>query len=306
MKRTRLVTGVLLAGLSFMAAAPSPCSGAETLQRQEGRKINLRPKFTKGQEIRYTMRLDASTKLAGEAAPGDGQRIEQDIGLLLRVRDVSPETGASVDLVYESLKFKLTQGDTVMDFDSTKPARKDEPADAMLRPIVGLTLELKIDKDGNITSVSGGEKLAAGPGAMLANNFTGADVIRSLMGRVMTLRRGTGEASVGESWTDEDVIASMMGDMKITTTTTLKSMNGATATLGLRGVFGLSPTGGTTGLPSISVKDSTYTGEAQWNTETGTLQSMTTRQTIAVEQTLGDKTLRSTNELVTTVRRVQK
>lgn len=304
--RSRLVAGVVIAGMMCVGMSPSPCLANLVPQSQEGRKINLRPRFTKGQELRYTMRLDASTKLTGEEAPAGNQRIEQDIGLVLKVRDVNGETGASVDLVYESLRFKLTQGDTVMDFDSTKPARKDDPTDAMLRPIVGLTLELKIDKDGNITSVSGGEKLAAGPGAMLANNFTGADVIRSLMGRVMTLRRGAGEASVGESWTDEDVIASMMGDMKITTTTTLKSMNGATAVLGLRGVFGLTPAGGTTGLPSIAVKDSTYTGEAQWNTETGTLVSMTTRQTIAVEQALGDKTLRSTNELTTTVRRVQK
>lgn len=275
--------------------------------REPARTVSLRPKWSKGQELRYTLRLDVGSRTESEEAGlSGGNTIQQDIGLLLRVKEVNAETGAVVDLVYESLKLKMTQDDTVIEFDSDKPAKADDANDPLLRPIVGLTLELRLDRDGNIKSISGGEKLAGTQAAAIANNFTGADIIKSLMGPVFSLRPGRAAAAVGDTWTNEDVITAALGDMKLTTTTTLKSLNGAVANLGIRGTIALTPSGGTGGLPPISIKDSSFTGDAQWNTETGSLVTMTTKQSIKTEVKLGDQVIRSTNDMTALVKRVGK
>lgn len=301
----RILRACLLAlVLAPALTTPQPASALPAPGASNGPTVNLRPRFTKGQELRYTLHMKAGTKMSGLDGADMTQEAEQDIGLALKVKDVSPETGATIDLVYESLKVRATQGGVTETFDSSKPRKADDPNEEKYRPLVGLSVEIKLDKDGNITSVSGGDALAGTPASALAENFSGADIVKGMLGKVISLRPSRPEAAVGDSWTDEDAIHADMGDMKITTTTTLRGVSGPVASLTMRGSVTMTPN------PSlgveVSIKDSNYTGDAQWNTETGSLVRMTAKQNIDVETKVADKVVKTRNEMTMEVTRARK
>jgi hypothetical protein len=234
---------------------------------------------------------------SGDAGEGPGEQsmsTNQEIGLLMRVKDVNPETGAMLDLVYESLKFNM---DSPMmgrvEFDSSKPATGGDAAMAemMLRPMVGLTLSVKTDKDGNITEVKTPDGVGGVGGEML-RQFTGADVVKNMFGPIVSLRRGTGQAAVGEMWTNQDAIESPMGTMKVTTNNTLSSHSGGRATIDINGGVSLTQgTGGASAIPGLvpkaTIKESSIKGQAIWDTAKGMLRSVKSEQKITIEADIG-------------------
>ncbi len=289
MKAHALVAILAITGLAVPALLHAePVAMAQA----KGPKVNLRPKFKKGDEARFRLSLDQKGKFDGAGAgetPQSGGT--QEIGLLLKVVDVNPETGPTLDLVYESLKVDLDTPLGKVTFDSTKKTPGAKPgadpgeadiAETMFRPIVGLRLTVKMDNDGNITSVSGAENAGAMP--LIAGQFTGADVIKGSFGKIFSMHKGAGEASVGESWTNEDVIDAGLGQMKITTTNTLSSYAKGLATISIKGGATLSP-GSSSAVPPVAIKDSSLSGKAVWDTERGMLESLETTQRLTVEQT---------------------
>lgn len=129
-------------------------------------KVDLRPRFQKGSETRYVMRIRSDNSvnmpglmpgMPGEAepakpapapssqparpgskppqpaapaeAPGQGQRTEQEIGFVLRVVEATAEDGAKVELVYERVKVSIQAGGTEMFWDSTKPKHPNSQLD---------------------------------------------------------------------------------------------------------------------------------------------------------------------------------
>lgn len=281
------------------AAAAQPETKPEVASVASG-KIDLRPRFTKGQEIRFRMKMESTGTQAGglgDAGEGPGEQsmsTNQEIGLLMRVKDVNPETGAMLDLVYESLKFNM---DSPMmgrvEFDSSKPATGGDAAMAemMLRPMVGLTLSVKTDKDGNITEVKTPDGVGGVGGEML-RQFTGADVVKNMFGPIVSLRRGTGQAAVGEMWTNQDAIESPMGTMKVTTNNTLSSHSGGRATIDINGGVSLTQgAGGASAIPGLvpkaTIKESSIKGQAIWDTGKGMLRSVKSEQNITIEADIG-------------------
>lgn len=173
--------------------------------RQPGREparpsagdVDLRPKWERGQSIRYRMTQDSSSAMPDMSNPKKttSVRNRQTVDFTLRVKDVNKETGvATVDMVYDALKIKLEGAGFDIDFDSSKtpppaktpaksPAPTKAPADAdpmetikqlqdglqsldpakligdQFQKMVGTTLTLTIDKSGVITNVSGGSEL---------------------------------------------------------------------------------------------------------------------------------------------------
>jgi hypothetical protein len=306
---------VVLSLAAGVATAQSKSQPTDNTPRQEqpskqtGPRIDLRPRFKVGQEIHFKMSMTSSGKQTAPAAtPGEkptesAQSMSQEIGLTLKVKETNKETGSTLDLVYDSFKINMKTPDGQdVTFDSNAK-KSDDPMADILGPLIGLTLTLKMDKDGNITTVNSGG--GAGDissllgGASGLSSFTGADVVKNLFGPVMTTRKGAGEARVGESWTNEDLIDAPYGKMKLSTTQTLSSVRGGIATIDLKGRFDLMPSSSTSPIPGI--KDSSYYGKTLWNTELGILDEMTMKQHIAVDE--GKSNGKSVNDLNVTVKR---
>lgn len=280
--RAMLAAGWVAVGCWCVGVA-SPQAAAQELRApaqgsRQGPEVDLRPKFKKGQEIRFTLNLESAGK---QVAPGAGDQTStttsQQIGLLLRVGEANPETGATLDLVYESFKMSLKAPTGDVTFDSSKPADKDDPTDQVLRSIVGLSLKVKVNPDGEITSVDGGEDGLAGA---LAGQFTGADMIKGVFGPVFNVKPGKPKAAVGESWTTEDVLQGGAASTRVKMVHTLRSLQGGNANIDINGSVTIDPS---SGALKAGVKDSSITGKAVWDTERGMLSRLETDQKLTVE-----------------------
>jgi hypothetical protein len=256
-------------------------------------KIDLRPHFKVGQETRLKMETDVSRKEGDAKADSTSQSMSGT--LLLRCTQTDPETGSTLDAVFETFKFTMKGPAGNIDFDSTKPGG---PGEDLLGDILKTPLTVKMDPDGNITSVSGGAMGALGEG------MSAGDLLKGLFGPIATAKKGTGQVNVGDRWTNEDTMDAGLGTVRITTTNTLKSYVSPMATIGLTGTFSLDPSSASKG---VSIRDSSLAGEVKWDTEAGMIDSMNVKQKCSVEQRQ-DKgpPKHETDEITTKVTRVKK
>ena len=200
---------------------PNPPPANVPTRPGTGALINLRPKFTKGQVIKFKMNMTSSGTQnlpsidRGQPLQPLKQSMSQEIGLSLKVTETTPNENTKADLVYDTVKLSMTTPDgSKVEFDSTKPPAGDaDPIAMMLKSLVGLSMTLTIDKDGNITSVDSSSSPLADAGMLKA--FTGADVVKNLFGPITTTSKSNGEARVGESWTNEDQIDAPWGKMRL-------------------------------------------------------------------------------------------
>ncbi|MFO0857013.1 MAG: DUF6263 family protein [Phycisphaerales bacterium] len=264
----------------FSAAAYAQQDSKKTAVTQE---VDLRPKWRKGQETRFDMSLDIVSEQNLNAVKGGDepepmkQVIKQKIGLLLRVKEVASSGAATVDLVYESLKFDADSALGKISFDSSQTKNDKDEFDGLLRSIIGLTMTLQLDENGNITNISssGGGGMAGG----MLQQFTAADLVKGMFGPIMTIKAGNGRAKVGERWTNESSMSGQMGTTKIKNEYTLESAAGSMARMNIQGTVSLD--GGTTGMANI--REGSITGKATWNTERGMLESMNMTQRLMVD-----------------------
>jgi len=271
-----------------------------------GALINLRPKFTKGQVIKFKMNMTSSGTQnlpsidRGQPLQPLKQSMSQEIGLSLKVTETTPNENTKADLVYDTVKLSMTTPDgSKVEFDSTKPPAGDaDPIAMMLKSLVGLSMTLTIDKDGNITSVDSSSSPLADAGMLKA--FTGADVVKNLFGPITTTSKSNGEARVGESWTNEDQIDAPWGKMRLATTHTLVSHRASVASITINGRMSLEPPTTTTPVPAI--RKSSYTGQHLWNTELGMLSEMTMRQHLELDSA---ETGTSSQSMEVSVKRLQ-
>lgn len=275
-------------------AQSNPAQPNQPQPDRAGATVDLRPKLEKGKVFRFRMSLNSTEKTTPPSdmqdpnVPADTVTATQDqeIVLKLTVKDASPETGSTLELVYESLKMKVANpmlGDDPLEFDSTKSADPNDPNAAaiaqMLGPVVGTALTISMDKDGNVTNVAAP---AAAPG--LGDSFTGKDVISGLVGQVFTLKKGDPNVRVGEKWTNDSVMAATWGRTRITTTNTLASHRAGKATITIDGSVSMEPN--SPGLPiAITIKSSKLDGNAIWSTEDGMLDSLTFSQALDMDIT---------------------
>lgn len=302
-------TLVWLLMLVFGVALPPAIGQPET-------RIDLRPKFEKGQQVRLKMEVTNTSTPVGAAQaprpPGSrppaanepnappGQRSRIELGLRLKVQSVAPDRTATVDLVFDSVKMATKTRDLEVDFDSTKPSKGEEDLMCqLLEPLVGSTLTLTVDKDGNIKSVTGGEAFGA-IGQFLGSGGGAGD----LFGPLFSIKKGNGLVSVGESWEDVDRIDnSMLGKFKMTTKHTLRSAMGGSAEVDMSGRIEPDSEAGGEGVAKI--RNSRYSGKYSWDTIQGMVKQMDSTMSVELEQDVGGTKTMTRNEAVTKVTRIR-
>lgn len=263
--------------------------------------VDLRPRFEKGQEHRFVMELDSTTDLTarGAGAESGKQSMKQEFGLLFRVVDATPEAGATAEVVFETIKATIDSPLGKETFDSTKPAAQD--GQSMLAPVlrqaVGTKLTLTFDADGNITSVTGGEGLA-----LAASLGQGAGP-KDLLGGIFTVKKGGGRARVGETWTNEDTIAtSPAGGLKMVTEHTLKSAARGEAVVAFRGRVEPATEGD---AGPVKVTDAHHEGRYVWDTRDGMLRSLDSQMSVTMDVAAPGMDAATTSRTTMRVRRAR-
>lgn len=299
--------------LACGVAALSPCASAQDRPREPERKtlvpdpslVDLRPKWEKGQQIRYTLELkNASLNDAKPAAPKTrpgakqppkaGQPTLKDnesrstvqMGLVFKVKEVSPDKEATVDVTIDRLKLSTLTPDGEVEFDSSKPSKggEDDLMGEAFKSIVGTTMTMTVDRNGTITKVTGGEGLALLGGA---GGGAGAPGTAQLFGPIFSGRPAKGEARIGDSWDYDDALTTgLLGDFKMKVRHTLTGLRGSDAVVSIRGQ--IDPKSEAPGSSAFQVKDSSYNGQYLWDTTKGQLKSMETSMSVRLDGKTGD------------------
>ena len=160
------------------------------------------------------------------------------------------------------------------EFDSTKPAKDDDVGAMLFNSVAGTTLTMKVDREGNISSVAGGEGLTALGQMTGAGGGGGGELFSS----IFTPKKGGGQVAVGETWENVDVIDSpLTGRFRMVTRHTLTSVHAREATIDLRGKLEAdseAQTGST-----FTIKNSGHQGSYLWDLSAGLLRRMESRMT---------------------------
>jgi hypothetical protein len=307
-----------------------PADKPQDRARQEGR-IDLRPRFERGQSIKLKMEVvNAATQPAVEIDPLDDPmedskrpapkkkpntrtnakpdlettKSKVEFGIVMNVKDVTAAGEATVDMTFQTVKVLIDGPGFRQEFDSTRPPQPAKPGEpdilaTVLRPLVGSTFTMTIDRAGNISSVTGGEGFA-----MLGQVTPGAGgTLPQVFGPILTQKKGDGFARVGESWENADHLNSgLMGEFKMLTRHTLQSVSGKDAKLSIRGQ--ISPASMAPGSSTFQLKDSAYSGSYTWDTARGMIRDMATRMSITVEHSLQGQPVEVKSETTTKVTRL--
>jgi hypothetical protein len=303
--------------------------------QQRSGEIDLRPKFEKGQEIRYQLEMVSSTRNDSAArparpgaAPGRPQpkqppsppderldildlgampersQSSTTMGLVMRVTEVSPEGIATVDMVFESMKFRTTVGEEVFEFDSAAPKRPgdQDPIAMLLIPIVGTRVTLTVDRNGNITQATGGEALAM-LGQVISGAPGGGQGAAKLFGPIFSAHPTKGVAKMGESWEHSDrVQTGLLGDFKMTTRHTLRGLQGRDAIVAISGR--VEPESEQPREGGFQIQNSSYNGSYVWDTVKGQLSRMESSMSVRLTGNVGSQPLDSRNESTVKITRI--
>lgn len=297
MARTHRTALPTLAVVALLAGGPIAWCPAQThkpdrLPDLRSSQVDLRPRFTLGQTIKFDLDLSdkevpkAAAKSArppgskptptGPSSPKPGATepapaaFRQQIGISLKVDALDKDGNASLTLTLESLKMSGDGPTGKVAFDSTKPANSQDPMDALFRSITTMTMRVDVDRDGEVKAItpngSGG-----GVGALVAGNVTGSDFVRSLVGPIFSPRPGRTAARVGESWSEESQMKASAGDWTLVTTKTITGYSGGKATIDIKGQVKIEP-GSLGATPGANPKtDMVQQGQAIWNAGEGML-----------------------------------
>jgi hypothetical protein len=298
-----LLSLLLLTSLAFPAAAQPRRETEPSRPAAADRRVDLRPKFEKGQQLRYKMELNnisAPVGRGGRTAPADEMRSLVELGLLLRTVEVDDQGLATVDIVLESLKLRVQSPEMTAEYDSAAGGSKDDMIAMVLSPLVGTKMTAKIDREGNISGISGGEALAM-LGQVGAPGAGGPPL--QLFSSIFSIKKGSGLAEIGESWENQDVIESpLLGRFRMTTRHTLARMQGQDAVVQLRGQ---TQRDSQAGGGRVTIKDSSYSGQYLWDTRAGALKQMETTMTVNAVTDTGEEKVESRNESTVKVTRVK-
>jgi hypothetical protein len=325
-------TAVLLTGPVFGQAGgggspkfDQPPAEKAPARTTEGR-YDLRPKFEKGQTIRLHLEVnnlaeqpvmdldvldDPDTKPKPDASGRKPAKREVEktksrveFGIVMNVGEVDAAGNATVGMTFQTVKVSIDGPGMKEEFDSTKPAAPAKPGEVdligtVLRPLVGTTMTLNVDRAGNITSVTGGEGFA-----MLGQVTPGAGgSLPQVIGPIFTIKKGDGFARIGEVWTNIDKLSSgLMGEFRMTTEHRLDSVAGRDAKVGLKGK--IEPGSAAPGATTFQLKDSSYSGKYTWDLQRGMIKDMSTKMSMTVEHKLQDAPVQVTSETTTKMKRL--
>ena len=297
----RVSIGLLRLGLAISACSPG-ASGAHGQQRRE---VDLRPRFEKGQEIRYEMRTDSTDEsrmskkaedaLDGIEFGGSSSRVQQRMELLMRVVEADAETGATVEMVVERVAVTVEQDGERASYDSGAAPKGGAPgaggdrltdAEARARSIrtavdlmVGSKATFKVAPNGAITALNLPSSLdQTGVPAILASTGGEASAMASGAGvpfeQIVSSGHPTGLVKLREEWTSADDLRGLNLTMK--THHKLRAASGNRASVDMAGVL-------STDSERTSILHADYEGSYDWDTGAGQLQKMDIRATIQID-----------------------
>lgn len=266
-------------------------------------KVDLRPKFEKGQVIRFKMELDQKSKTlipAMDEKPTESTS-RQEIGLVFTVKNVTDESTV-VELKFSSVKMTKKSDEGKEEFDSSQPASKDGKSTLApsLRALSKTTFTVHLDKDGNVTNIDGGEALTAldafgvspsstggAPSGLPLPNpgggGTGGSGFKDALGSIFNIKKGSGLVEVGEEWSNSDTLdTGLFGKFKLSDTHKLRSHTNGEAKISVIGSIE-SDSNADSQLTLVKISDSSFVGDYIWNTREGMLRRMNLHQHVVME-----------------------
>jgi hypothetical protein len=334
--RVAIAVCLILAGTTFGQAGgggnprfDQPTDAKPQPARSTEGRYDLRPKFEKGQNIKLKLEVnnlaeqpaieidmleDPEQKPAKPSRPSTppGKRdVEKtksriEFGIVMNVQNVDAAGNATVGMTFQTVKVSVDGPGMKEEFDSTKPPKAPKPGEVdiigtVLKPLVGTTMTLTVDRSGNISSVTGGEGFAML--GQVTPGSGGSGSLPQVIGPIFNIKKGDGFARIGEAWENTDKLSSgLMGDFKMTAKHTLESVAGNIAKVDLKGKIeaGSMAPGGTT----FQVKDSSYRGSYSWDLARGMIKSMGTSMSMTIEHSLQGTPVTVTSETTTKLTRV--
>lgn len=285
--------------------------------------FDLRPKFRMGQDRRVrlsldsketkpdlTAELDPARKPNDPKAPSDEMKTKQDFVLVFKPVKVSEDGTSEVSIVFEQIRSHV-EGPGVDDsFDSSKPAppakpKATKPADPLgglgepptleetLRPLVGESLSVVFDRDGNVTEVRGGQKFVRALNPMAPEEMMqmgGDEKMRDLFKSIVSTE-GKRFAKPGESWsTDTSLDLFPIGGSRLRTDYKLGNVQGSKGKITFQGklVPSKDASPGSGGLKLSKVE---YGGTTDWDQEDGFAKSMQSSQALDAELKIGEQVI---------------
>jgi hypothetical protein len=292
---------------------PEPSKDAE--REEKTGKIDLRPRFEKGQVNKFRMELDQKSKTlipALEEEPTESTS-KQELGLVFKVQEVTDDETV-IDLSFSNVKMTKKTDEGTETFDSSQSPTKDKDSELApsLRALAKTSFTLHLDKDGNVTRIDGGDALMAlesfgspggsSPGGLpaLSGGATGAG-FKDALGSIFNVKKGSGLVSVGEEWGNTDTLdTGLLGKFTISNKHKLKSHNGSEAKISFMGH--IEPDSASDSLSLVKISDSSFVGDYTWNTREGMLRRMTMNQHVVLEPSAAGG-VKVTSDMKTTVTR---
>lgn len=265
--------------------------GVRLQPHREG-EIDLRPRFARGQTIRYTLEVEAISRESTRPGLRQGGDVDNEqrtwvrLDLVLKVREAEPGQGSEIEMGIERVRVRSDGAGGRIGFDSArKPAGggdEEGMLESALRKVTDSPLVLKLDGVGNVVSVTGGEGLAALAGLV---GSMPRDASAGVFSNVVPARKATGVARVGESWTNEDVIDSpLLGRVRLRTTHRLARVDGEAAEIELSGT-GVGADEGEWRMRTplgLEISGLRQQGRYAWGTREGALRRLETSMTCQV------------------------
>lgn len=338
LKRLGLAASLVLASTAFAQSGgggnpkfdqPPPAPQPKDQARSPEGRYDLRPKFERGQTIKLKLEVtnlaeqpaididmlddpDEKPKKPARPSQANGKReVEKtksriEFGIVMKVKEVDAAGNSTVDMTFQTVKVSVDGPGMKEEFDSTKPA-KPAPAGeidiigTVLKPLVGTTMSMTVDRAGNISNVTGGDGFAML--GQVTPGSGGAGSLPQVIGPIFNIKKGDGFARIGETWDNADKLNSgLMGDFKMTARHTLSSVSGKDAKVDLRGK--IEPGSQAPGSSTFQLKDSSYTGRYTWDLARGMIKDMTTKMSMTVEHRLQDTPVQVTSETTTKLTRI--
>lgn len=240
--------------------------------------VSLRPNLTPGYEARVVMEVTRTTTERLGMAPGGGKPPErtlsgeQKIGFLMKVVR-SDENGAVVTLRIDDIDMKARTPRGEFAWNSADPRKPSDNTNLALtssRSMLGATITLTLDKDGNITgSDNGGVNMPTGDLADYARLVVGSEEARARWSPILAPKKADATARVGDSWKLVEVMKNPpIGRFDTNMDLKLASADKRSARVEIAGNYTLVafPEGATL---LFDVKESKVAGSVDWDRTTG-------------------------------------
>lgn len=297
------------AAMVMAAAVLGMCAGsAVSATRAEGsrwvakaEKVDLKPKFKAGQKSTY--RFEQTTNIV-QNVPGMSEGMKQDMtqnfDAEMRVKEIAEDGTATLEIEYKSMKLAIASPMGTMEYDSAKPGADDatNPIAGAVKPLIGMVVTAKVDKSGQVKETSADTSKLAGPAAQMAKQMVSADQIKSMFGRIIALKEGPTEVSVGEKWTTVDAITQGGMKMKVSMDKVLEKVEGANATISMKGTMtSEKDEKDPQSAMAPDVTNAKIDGSAVWDTEAGAVKSIESTQTLTLKSQMGNQDVKTVSKI---------